>query len=91
MPTNTIENRTIEGNRRVYYGKITGSSDGVYYFKTGLRQVDRIDVEVIGVSGSHADIVYPTSFPALDTTSGHFQIVYTATSGEVRWRAVGKA
>ena len=90
MPTNTITNRNVEGNRRVYYGEITGSSDGNYYFKTGLRQVDQLEVRVVGVSGSFADIVYPTAFPALDTTSGHFQVWYTATSGEVHWKAVGK-
>ena len=90
MPTNTITNRNVEGNRRIYEGYITGSSDGVYYFKTGLRQVESIDVRIVGVSGSFAEIMYPTSFPALDTTSGHFLLVYTPTSGDVYWRAKGK-
>jgi len=89
MVTNTITGRSTEGNRRVHYGVITGSSEGVIYFKTGLRSVDSIDASVVGVSGGFAIIMTPISFPALDSTSGNFCVTYTPTSGQVVWRAKG--
>ena len=72
---------------------------------TGLRSVDTLQVWdqanptitiASGIGGTFvarevtAKCTYPTTWPALDSTSGHFTIEFTSTAGPILWKAVGR-
>jgi len=89
MTTNVITGRVTEGNRRVNYGTLTFTSSLILvYFKTGLRQVDNLQVWNLE-SGASPIVVHPTSYPALDTSSGNFGVMRSLSSLYVYWRAKG--
>jgi len=91
MTTNVITGRVTEGDHRINYGTLTFTSSLILvYFKTGLRQVN--DIQVWGIeSGTTPAIIHPTSYPALDTSSGNFGIMRSLSSQYVYWRARGLA
>jgi len=91
MTTNTITGRVTEDNRRVNYGTLTFTSSVVLvYFKTGLRQVEGLNVWDL-TSGASPIVVHPTSYPALDVSSGNFGVMRSLSSLYVYWRARGYA
>jgi len=102
--TYTIDNWNVEGNRRINYGHFdmaSGDCSGsppavVRSMNTGLRMVDMLKVYNIGrvetLSGQAAPVVtYPAanSYPARNSTSGHFTIEFTSTA-TLYWEARGK-
>jgi len=95
--TYTLDHRGVEGNRRVNYGSFTMTSAEVITrtLNTGLRIVDTLEVwdqtRASPTSGvAEPKCTYPTSWPALDSTSGHFTVEFTSSLGPVFWRAKGK-
>jgi hypothetical protein len=85
----------VIGNVRMNTGFFTLSSAEVTaYVDTGLRMVDRPLTLKVQQSGGIAICTYPTGssgdYPTLNSTSGHFTVVFTSTAGPVYWEAFGK-
>ncbi len=102
--TYTIDQKTVEGNRRVHYGHFdmtsgdtSGTPVAIRSLSTGLRMVDWLKVYDLTTAQITSGIVSPRvmypgpgSWPALDSTSGHFTLEFTSTA-TIYWEARGKS
>jgi len=106
--TFTIDQKSVEGNRRVNYGHfdmVSGDCSGapsiVRSLNTGLRMVERLTAHSKITPDLQSGVALPTvtypgpntsgvtTWPALNSISGHFTIEFTSTT-TIYWEAKGK-